>query len=153
MINSEDDINGCLVAPELNTNGTICLRLLARKKVNGVNMYRGLKVGVKADGSTYTELDNSQNDNSIVTTTSHGSNYVRFGNGLQICWGFTGGNEQLITFPQPFKNRNYTITVTGINNKNEAYATVIRDETKTSTGVRIYCAYLDKTYIAMGYWN
>lgn len=110
MINSEDDINGCLVAPELNTNGTICFRLLARKKVNGVNIYRGLSIGVKADGSIFTNLERSQDNSSIVTTVSHGSNYVRFGNGIQICWGRVNVNGPVsstnvkVNFPQPFSN-------------------------------------------------
>lgn len=94
----------------------------------------------------------SKRNNSIVTTEYMGSNYVRFGNGIQICWGYAGSNEQLITFPQPFKDTNYSITVTGGNIKNEAYPSLVRDESKTSTSVKIYCQYLGKNYIVVGYW-
>ena len=109
-------------------------------------------VGVNANGSVYTECPASSINNSIVTTVSRGSNYVRFGNGIQICWGYAGSNEQLITFPQPFKDTNYSITVTGGNIKNEAYPSLVRDESKTSTSVKIYCQCLGKNYIVIGYW-
>ena len=152
MINSADDINGCLVAPVLYKDGIIGNRLMARKKINGHNVYQGLTIGVKADGSLFTNLGRGKYDNSIVTTASHGSNYVRFGNGIQICWGYAGSGEQLITFPQPFKDANYSITATGGNIKNEAYPSLVRDESKTSTSVKIYCQYLAKNYIVIGYW-
>lgn len=117
------------------------------------NVQTVLSSSISDETTNRTNADaNLQNQiNSKVSLWASG-NCVRFGN-FQICWGFTGGNEQLITFSQPFKDTSYTITVTGRNTKNEAYATVIRDETKTSTSVRIYCKYLDKTYIAVGYWN
>lgn len=148
MINSEDDVNGCLVAPELNTNGTICLRLLARKKVNGVNMYKGLKAGVKADGSAYTELDRSQNDNSVVTTVSHGSNYVRFGNGLQICWGNSPVN-QTITLPQAFKDKYYSVAFCQTDNAEHNINNTIVD--KTTTSFKFNRGYKGD-WIALGYW-
>ena len=145
MINSEDDINGCLVAPELNTNGTISFRLLARKKVNGVNMYRGLKVGVKADGSIYTYLDYSQDNNSIVTTFSHGSNYVRFGNGLQICWGVGGAGT--VTLPVPFATPNYQVTTSQVGG-GHTYNCGTDNYTTTSFNITNYQAH----WIAIGYW-
>ena len=161
MINSEDDINGCLVAPELNTNGTICFRLLARKKVNGVNMYRGLKVGVTANGSTYTELDYSSNDNSIVTTVSHGSNYVRFGNGIQICWFYpqisgSGKSNQTLTLPVAFNNTDYLALVqqTGDSPTND-YTNTLSIMSKTTTNFVIRKAMGESMYLqvlCVGYW-
>lgn len=151
MINSEDDINGCLVAPVLFADGTIGNRLIARKKVNGVNFYRQLIVGVKADGSPYTVLEKSNDNNSIVTTVSHGSNYVRFGNGLQICWGRCSTAEQTVTLPQPFKDTNYIVNMTlGPDevNKSNDYCAVISDikTTRFKKGDR------GQLWTAMGYW-
>lgn len=158
MINSEDDINGCLVAPELNTNGTICFRLLARKKVNGVNMYRGLKVGVKTDGSTYTELDYSQNNNSIVTTVSHGSNYVRFGNGIQICFGtlVTQNNTLSVTYSAPFNTENPYLTVSLIDGgpADSKYWQASKIANISGTGFKIQGPAEASRFgwIAIGYW-
>lgn len=152
MINSEDDINGFLVAPVLFADGKIGNRLMARKKINGNNVYKGLTLGITADGSIFTDLEKCNWNNSIVTTTSHGSNYVRFGNGLQICWGYVGSDEQIITFQQPFRDTDYSVMVTGGNTKNEAYPSIVRDESKTSTSVKVYCRYLAKNYIVIGYW-
>ena len=154
MINSNDDINGCLVAPELNANGTICFRLLARKKVNGVNMYRGLKVGIKADGSLYTNLEPSNENSSIVTTFSHGSNYVRFGNGVQICWGITAReNISTVNLPQAFKDNAYVVLALpseGSSNTSDLYV-----HSKTTTQFKLQEQVQkpeQRQWLALGYW-
>ena len=145
MINSADDINGCLVAPVLFQNGTIGNRLMARKKINGKNIYYGLTVGVKADGSLFTNLGRGNDDNSIVTTASHGSNYVRFGNGLQICWGAGTGVQ---TFPLPFRDTDYMIADSDLTyHKYEGmwttHKTTTQFEIKNSSSAQ---------WIALGYW-
>ena len=67
-------------------------------------------VGVRADGTFYTDCPASSIDNSIVTTVSHGTNYVRFGNGLIIQWiYFDNTGATTWTFPTPFSNTNYAI--------------------------------------------
>ena len=158
MINSNDDINGCLVAPELNANGTICFRLLARKKINGNNFYRGLKVGVNANGSTYTELDYCNNNNSIVTTVSHGSNYVRFGNGIQICFGnvITNNNTQTVTYAQPFKEEhpNLTLSLIDAGPGDRQYWQSFKISEENNTGFKILGPVEISRFgwIAIGYW-
>lgn len=112
-----------------------------------IDLYR---LGIQSQG--FIEVQDQKYPKSALNTNSYGDNWVRLGNGIQICWGFAGANEQLITFPQPFKDTNYSITVTGRNDKNEAYASVIRDDSKTTTSVRTYCRYLVTNYIAIGYW-
>lgn len=152
MINSEDDINGCLVAPELNANGRISNRLLARKRINGNNIYRGLIIGINADGSAYTELDRSSNDNSIVTTVCHGSNYgssyVRFGNGVQICWGNSPDN-QTITLPQAFKNNAYRVAFCQTDSSAHTYNNTAVE--KTTTSFKFINGY-QGDWIATGWW-
>ena len=120
---------------------------------NPTDNNKNATIGIHINGNEkWADCPGSKKNYSIVTTESHGDTWIRFGNGLQICWGFAGANEQLITFPQPFKDTNYSITVTGRNDKNEAYASVIRDDSKTTTSVRTYCRYLVTNYIAIGYW-
>lgn len=158
MINSEDDINGCLVAPMLNVYGTISNRLMARKKINGNNVYRGLTIGVKADGSINTELDYSQDNNSIVTTVSHGSNYVRFGNGIQICFGnvITNNNTQTVTYAQPFKEANPNLTLSLIDGGpgDSAYWQTFKISEEKNTGFKIQGPREISRFgwIAIGYW-
>lgn len=160
MINSKDDINGCLVAPELNVDGTIANRLLARKKINGVNVYRGLTIGVKADGSTYTECPASRIDNSILTTVSHGSNYVRFGNGIQICWGRVNVNGTItatnvkVNFPQPFSTIPSVLSCDNANAGTNASIRVGWENTVSFTiGTRAGESSNGITnWIAIGYW-
>lgn len=47
--------------------------------------------------------------------TASGSNYVRFGNGTQICWGITNckGKEVTASFAVAFNNTNYAVTIMG----------------------------------------
>lgn len=145
MINSADDINGCLVAPVLLDNGIIGNRLMARKKINGNNIYHELMIGVKTDGSLFTKLGRGNDDNSIVTTVSHGSNYVRFGNGLQICWGVGGAGT--VTFPVPFASTYYQVTTSQVGG-GHTYNCGTDNYTTTSFNIASYQAH----WIAIGYW-
>lgn len=145
MINSADDINGCLVAPVLYYNGIIGNRLMARKKINGKNIYQELTIGVKTDGSLFTKLGRGNDDNSIVTTISHGTRYVRFGNGLQICWGAGTGVQ---VFPQPFRDTNYMIADSDLtHHKYEGMWTT----NKTTTQFEVRNSG-NAQWIAIGYW-
>lgn len=47
--------------------------------------------------------------------TASGSNYVRFGNGTQICWGITNckGKEATASFAVAFNNTDYAVTIMG----------------------------------------
>ena len=88
-------------------------------------------------------------DNGVVAS---GSNYVRFGDGTQICWGQTNSGDAtkfVATFPVPFFNTNYSIVVDGIGVR----------ETKTTTSCKF--VYVDKTFsngsygrewLAIGRW-
>lgn len=86
----------------------------------------------------------SNGNNSIVTTTSHGSRFVRFGNGLQICWGAGTGVQVL---PQPFKNLDYAITDTDTSyHKYEGMWT----SDKTTTQFKVNNG--NSIWLAIGYW-
>lgn len=87
----------------------------------------------------------SKRNNSIVTTEYHGSRYVRFGNGLQICWG-AGTNVQ--TLPQPFRDNDYQITDSDLSyHKYEGMW--ISD--KTTTQFKINNTSM-ANWVAIGYW-
>ena len=51
-------------------------------------------------------------DNGVVAS---GANYVRLGNGTQICWGYTNkitaGTIFTATFPVPFANNSAAVTI------------------------------------------
>lgn len=148
MINSEDDINGFLVAPVLYDDGKIGNRLMVRKKIHGHNVYKGLTLGTTADGSIFTDLEKCNWDNSIVTTVSHSSNYVRFGNGIQICWG-NSPVRQTITLPQAFKDNTYRVAFCQTNNAEHNINNTVVD--KTTTSFKFNRGY-QGDWIAIGWW-
>lgn len=70
-----------------------------------------------------TQSERTNWNNGIITTMSSNSNgyYVRWANGLQICWGMKQGsttpragqwNYEYVTFPASFYNSDYTVVVT-----------------------------------------
>lgn len=87
----------------------------------------------------------SAEPNSIVTTMAHNTNYVRFGNGLQICWGAGTGVQ---VFPQPFKDTSYMIADS--DSTYHKYEGMWISE-KTTTQFKINnSGYAN--WIAIGYW-
>lgn len=87
----------------------------------------------------------SNGNNTIVTTVSHGSRYVRFGNGLQICWGVGTGVQ---VFPQPFRDTDYMIADSDLTyHKYEGMWTT----NKTTTQFEIKNSG-QAQWIAIGYW-
>ena len=60
--------------------------------------------------------DLKENLANVVSVDSSGTNYIRYTNGIQICWGNevaidTSGTA--IDFPVAFKDTNYAVGVTG----------------------------------------
>lgn len=86
-----------------------------------------------------TALLNQQVKTSIVSRSQGlGQQYVRFGNGLQICWlgnWMSSGVEQL-DFPVPFKDDNY-IAVTNVVAPSSSYEWSAYVYEKTSTYCKI----------------
>lgn len=90
----------------------------------------------------------SAEPNSIVTTIAHSTNYMRFGNGLQICWGNSEVGQTII-LPQPFKDANYKITFCQTDGREHNINQVLTD--KTTTSFRFSRGYAGD-WIALGYW-
>ena len=86
-------------------------------------------------------------------TVATGSNYIRFGNGTQICWGQTNSGDKtqfIATFGAPFSNANYAVVCDGIGVR----------ESKSTTSCTF--DYVDKTFangnygrewVAIGRWK
>ena len=94
------------------------------------------------NGNELRAVDKNQFATAEHGVTASGSNYVRFGNGTQICWGQTNSGDAtkfVATFPVPFFNTNYSIVVDGIGVR----------ETKTTTSCKF--VYVDKTFAKGSY--
>ena len=136
----------------IDAAGSTLTNLATRKVVNGKEIYSVLQTFITADGQIGTSCPGCKFDNSILTNVTQGSNYVRFGNGLQICWGYyTGGNYN---FPVPFKDANYMLSVTyQINAEGQSYSYAAKIRTKTNTYFECWIdANSNSNYIAIGYW-
>lgn len=134
---------------------------------NGVDPNRkitSIGIWVKKNGEYGTFAPRCSLDNSLVTTVSHGTNYVRFGNGLQICWGSVtvGDSAQVYqNLPQAFKDTNYIVTFGHQNftdNTTDFYHPQLVNRKKNTTNFTVYCRNAGSyhnaavTWIAIGYW-
>lgn len=94
-------------------------------------------------------------DNGVVAS---GPDYVRFGNGTQICSGGVSidGNYYLVTFPVPFVSLN---SVTVSSNADIGTGVLLSVGYETVSSFRIYTNSPDNTakgrctYIAVGHWK
>lgn len=86
-----------------------------------------------------TALLNQQVKTSIVSRSQGlGQQYVRFGNGLQICWlgNWMSSNVEQLDFPVPFKDDNY-VAVTTVVAPSSSYEWSVYVYEKTSTYCKI----------------
>lgn len=86
-----------------------------------------------------TALLNQQAKTSIISRSQGlGQQYVRFGNGLQICWlgDWMSSNAEQLNFPVPFKDDNY-IAVTNVVAPSSSYEWSAYVYEKTSTYCKI----------------
>ena len=119
-----------------------------------------IPLGLRAasDGNFGSTAPKCNWDNSIVTTVSHGSNYVRFGNGIQICFGnvITNNNTQTVTYAQPFKeaNPNLTLSLIDVGPEDSRYWQAFKISEEKNTGFKITGPTEISRFgwIAIGYW-
>lgn len=133
--------------------GNNIIRLVASDGVGQDRKTNTIGIWVNKLGNNGTFASQCNYDASIVTTVSHGDNWIRFGNGLQICWG--AGNNGQWTFPVPFKDANYGLTMsTQTRHGGEIWISELGLLNKTNTG--FYKADSAKTnpftWTAIGYW-
>nr|DAV04655.1 MAG TPA: putative tail fiber protein [Caudoviricetes sp.] len=112
-IDSEDGINHFYFAGSHHTNNDTHARIIANKLIDNVNYYSEIYAGLTEKGVPYTYAPANKEDNCIVTTVSHGINYIRLGNGLQFCWGINATNtsdfNRTITLPVPYIAVGYSL--------------------------------------------
>lgn len=137
--------DGCFLTFRHDSNDANITELCASNEVDSKRKLQTMGIWVKKNGIYGTFAPQCQYDNSIVTTASHDSNYVRFGNGLQICWGAGTGVQ---VFPQPFRDTDYMIADSDLTyHKYEGMWTA----NKTTTQFEIKNSSLAQ-WIAIGYW-
>lgn len=147
-IDSEDDVNHFFFAGSNFTNNDIRARIVCNKRINGKQIYSEVYAGLKADGTAYSYAPRSAIAESIVTTVYHGNNCVRFGNGIQICFGNSAVN-QTITFQQPFKDAGYKVAFCQTDPSAHTYNNIAAE--KKTTSFKFTSGYTGD-WIAIGYW-
>lgn len=98
----------------IGTNNTVTSALWVKQPTTAGTEANSISIYCDKNGNFHSYCGVQSNEkNSIVTTVSHDTNYMRFGNGLQICWGSVGVRNRTATFQQPFKDTNYSISLVG----------------------------------------
>ena len=146
---STTDKNGVEVATlysSIDTNNAVTSALCVKQPTAAGTVSRAISIFCDKNGVFHTSCSvQSAEHNSIVTTIAHSTNYMRFGNGLQICWGAGTGVQ---VFPQPFKDTNYMIAVG--DTSYHKYEGVWTSE-KTTTQFKINNSN-NAQWVAIGYW-
>ena len=102
----------------------------------------------KSDGNAWVTVPRSNVNGSVCITDSRGAGFMRFGNGLQFCWG-NSPNNKTITLPQAFINNTYRVTFCQTENSSHTYNNTAVD--KTTTSFKFVNGYTGD-WIAIGWW-
>ena len=109
---------------------------LTRQNPNGIGEYGVFNV--IDDGNMYFCRPGFANAFPMLGTVACGSNYIRFGDGTQICWGAITYNYQSaseISFPVPFVNTSYAVS--GFLSIHSGVENIIRFGNKSTYSFRI----------------
>lgn len=161
----KDGVEVAAIYSSIDTNNAITSALLVKQPTAAGTEAKSLSIWCDKNGSfhSYCGVQSNEN-NSIVTTKAHNTNYVRFGNGLQICWGSVRvGDDSHVyqNLPQAFKDTNYIVTFGHQNftdNTTDFYHPQLTNGKKNTTNFTVYCRNAnsyhnaDVTWIAIGYW-
>lgn len=164
------------VETTVETSGGIHTAIETFKNQAGSTARATIAVGYKADGTVYTQAPTPANTDvstQIATTAfvngsnvvAKGSNYIRYGNGMQICWGtFTNNSASgtLITYPVAFTAA--PAITNGIahsgDGKGLSYRYIVGPSTKTSFRVYVFNGNnavtadgIGLAYTAVGSWK
>lgn len=87
----------------------------------------------------------------VAVIHSYGSDWVRFNNGFQICWGSMAG-DTWISFQQPFADLTYSVTIAGVDSNDTWNATIYSD--KTTSAIHMWARNVSKIeWTAIGRWK
>ena len=76
--------------------------------------YNDTPGGASSRLTVYPEGQLVFNNKNVEVVEQSGANYVRYANGLQICWGSaTGGAWHAVSLPVPFKDTSYAVMAMG----------------------------------------
>lgn len=147
------DKNGVEVATlysRISTENTVTSALWVRQPTTAGTEAKAISISCDKNGVFHTSCSvPSAEPNSIVTTIAHGTNYVRFGNGLIIQWIYfdnTGATTWI--FPTPFSNTNYAIlSNAAVNTANKQTTLIQITDTNYGDNVKFMSYYL----LAIGY--
>lgn len=109
---------------------------LTRQNPNGIGEYGVFNV--IDDGNMYFCRPGFADAFPMLGTVACGSNYIRFGDGTQICWGAITYNYQSaseISFPVPFVNTSYAVS--GFLSIHSGVENIIRFGNKSTSSFRI----------------
>lgn len=146
---------GYLFAHNLS-NGQQQIGFQAHRVVDGVDKYASINCGVNGSGEPYTSAitpANTSNSTSIATTawvksilsssgnglatfSKSGNGYIRFSNGIQICWG-TVSTGSTATFAKAFSTI-YSATLSMIVDDNGGYVAYVGSISTTQIKARRY---------------
>ena len=101
------------------------------------NNYNALNSSINTNTQNIEDLQSliTTLENNAETIVEKGNNYIRYGSGIQICWGKVAPTttQTIVTLPKPFVNTNYSVGATNNtiqNNQIRALATT--DYSKTN---------------------
>ena len=110
------------------------------------------------NGNELRAVDKNQFATAEHGVTASGSNYVRFGNGTQICWSITNckGKEVTASFAVAFNNTNYAVTIMGDYASWADTYWITGNHTTTSFAIKASTSSLTNrpiNWIAIGTWK
>lgn len=106
------------------------------------------------NGKELRAVNKSQFATASAGVTASGSNYVRFGNGTQICWGYKNEGDRggTTSFAVAFNNTSYALALTATTASNNA-PFITRCSTTSFSYERHGTSYDDVQWIAVGTWK
>ena len=116
IFRDKNNKDGNYINSYVDQYGANVLTLQASIGVDDNRKTTGVGIWIKQNGESGSWAFPCNINNSILTTVSHGSNYVKLGNGLILQWGIivtnqdtSGANYATIALSTPFSDTKYRI--------------------------------------------
>ena len=147
-------ING--VTTQLDIHDANAVDLTNNQTIGGIKTFSNAPVvsAISLDGKS---IDTDANGNMtydshiVDTIEEQGEEYIRYSNGIQICWGYVdAGVTVTINFPKSFLKRP-SISVT--NNTTDTNSVVTAQATNQTMTACCNFEYYGSFYIAIGRWK
>ena len=147
-------VNGVSTTYDIHDAGAV--DLTSNQTVGGTKTFSNAPVvnSINLDGKTIdTDAnDNMTYDNHIVDTIEEqGDEYIRYSNGIQICWGYvSAGTTSTKNFPKSFLQKPSVSLTADTADTNSVVTAQATNQTLT---VHNNFAYYGSYYIAIGKWK